>query len=75
MGRAGGSPADGGKAGEPVKLLLSDEQDDLQPGKITRNFEGMFKVQAPHGASCRCGATLLEPRHAEHDGTQDVACT
>jgi len=43
-------PADDGKAANaPIKLLLRDEQDDLQPGKVTRYFESVFKVQTPQG--------------------------
>jgi tetratricopeptide (TPR) repeat protein len=43
-------PADDGKGADaPVKLLLRDEQDDLQPGKVTRYFESVFKVQTPQG--------------------------
>jgi tetratricopeptide (TPR) repeat protein len=43
-------PSDDGKgAAAAVKLLLRDEQDDLQPGKVTRYFESVFKVQTPQG--------------------------
>lgn len=43
-------PADDGKGDDAaVKLLLHDQQDDLQPGRITRYLETVFKVQTPQG--------------------------
>lgn len=46
------TPADDGKSGDvALKLLLRDEQIDLQPGKVTRYFESVFKVQTPQGLS------------------------
>ncbi|WP_454886763.1 DUF3857 domain-containing protein [Sphingomonas oryzagri] len=46
------TPADDGKSSDvPLKLLLRDEQIDLQPGTVTRYFESVFKVQTPQGLS------------------------
>src|SRR5438132_3953030 len=45
-------PDNAGEASSaPVKVLLRDEQYDLQPGKLTRYSESVFKVQTPQGLS------------------------
>lgn len=35
----------------PVRLLLQDQQVDLQPGKVTRYSESLLKIQSPQGLS------------------------
>ncbi len=56
------APADDGKSGDvPLKLLLRDEQVDLQPGKVTRYFESVFKVQTPQGLSAGAVAFAWNP--------------
>lgn len=43
-------PADDGKNGDAaVKVLLRDEQDDLQPGHVTNYVESVYKLQTAQG--------------------------
>jgi tetratricopeptide (TPR) repeat protein len=43
-------PADDGQGGDAaVKILLRDEQDDLQPGRVTTYGESVFKLQTAQG--------------------------
>ncbi len=43
------APANDGMA--PVRMLLQDQQTDLQPGGVTRYSESVFKIQTPQGLS------------------------
>jgi tetratricopeptide (TPR) repeat protein len=55
-------PADDGKGADaPVKILLQDEQDDLQPGKITRYLENVYKVQTPQGLPAGAVSATWDP--------------
>jgi tetratricopeptide (TPR) repeat protein len=55
------APADEKADGLPIKLLLQDEQYDLQPGRQSRYSESVYRIQAPQGLASGAIALAWDP--------------